>query len=304
MTGPHGRALEARLDERKVAEIVSQQFPEFDNCSVARLGGGWDNEMFVLNGRVVFRFPKRENGDAWLGRELQVAGAAEKALGGIVPHFAYIGRPSPAFACRFAGYPLLAGVPAGSPGVPLGMLAADVARALGALHALDGAALPATPDNWESEPADLRRTELMALAAEVRSHLRGELLAQAEPYLEGHVPAPQGGVRRLAHNDICARHLLVDATSGRLTGMIDWGDAMATDPVVDFAGLITVSGWAFVREVVAAYPQDLGSNFVERLVWTTRTCALQWLGEAARSSRDEIPQCLGWVARAFAPYEG
>lgn len=58
--------------------------------------------------------------------------------------------------------------------------------------------------------------------------------------------------RVLIHGDIAPRNLLADSLSGRLTGVIDWGDAAWADPAVDFAKLPL----ARLLDVLTGYLED------------------------------------------------
>ena len=129
----------------------------------------------------------------------------------------------------------------------------------------------------------------------------------AVPYLSGDVrpPANPGpSTHRLCHNDISAEHLIVDPRSGRIVGLLDWTDAMVTDPVVDFVGLITVGHYGFISDVATAYVsrggQVIDASFWERLVWWCRTLTLTWLGEALEEHPSEADRHIQWVERAFA----
>jgi aminoglycoside 2''-phosphotransferase len=102
------------------------------------------------------------------------------------------------------------------------------------------------------------------------------------------------------HNDLCAEHVLVDAATGELTGVVDFGDALVGDPVVDFVGLVTVGPIAWVREVVAAYGLDLDASFWPRFEWLVRTKTLTWLGEAAEEEGTPgAARHARYVIRAF-----
>jgi Ser/Thr protein kinase RdoA (MazF antagonist) len=90
---------------------------------------------------------------------------------------------------------------------------------------------------WDHEPWAELRTELAAAAGRIGPLLDPDLRSRAEPYLAGLVTEPdQDGRRRFIHNDICPDHLIVDPGTGRLTGLIDFTDAMVGEPVLDFAG--------------------------------------------------------------------
>jgi aminoglycoside phosphotransferase (APT) family kinase protein len=70
----------------------------------------------------------------------------------------------------------------------------------------------------------------LAAAAE-HSSLPPHLIAQIDHYLARLGP-PQ---RVFVHGDLMSRHVFVD--DGRLTGIIDWGDAMVTDRHYELAKL-------------------------------------------------------------------
>jgi len=79
---------------------------------------------------------------------------------------------------------------------------------------------------------------------------------------------PEEPVPVLIHGDIAPRNLLADPETGRLTGLVDWGDAALADPAMDFAKLpLTV--------LPAALEGYLGQD--------------DWSGAGLRS----------WLARAF-----
>jgi hypothetical protein len=92
----------------------------------------------------------------------------------------------------------------------------------------------------------------------------------------------------------------VDARTGRLSGLIDFADAMIGEAVLDFAGLIGVGGYPFIRQVAASYDLPRGERFDAKLEWLCRTLTLTWLAEAATSDPDDVPKHLSWVGAAFA----
>jgi hygromycin-B 7''-O-kinase len=71
--------------------------------------------------------------------------------------------------------------------------------------------------------SDADRPALNVAAAATHSSLPPHLVDQVDDYLEGLGPFD----RVFVHGDLVANHAYVD--DGRLTGIIDWGDAMVTD---------------------------------------------------------------------------
>jgi phosphotransferase family enzyme len=134
----------------------------------------------------------------------------------------------------------------------------------------------------------------------VRPLLAPALRDRAAPYLSGTVPPPAPDKPgRLIHNDICPDHLIVDPATGRLTGLIDFTDAVVGPPVLDFVGLIGLGGYAFIGQVAAHYDLPTPAGFGDQLRWLARTLTLRWLAEAAADSPADIPRHQGWVAAAF-----
>jgi len=56
----------------------------------------------------------------------------------------------------------------------------------------------------------------------------------------------------LAHSDLWYKHIYHDPSTGRLSGIIDWGDIEITDPAKDFYGF-WVYGESFLDEVLSHY---------------------------------------------------
>jgi aminoglycoside phosphotransferase (APT) family kinase protein len=303
------RSSDRALDAQRVARVVSAQFPELRGSASRRLGSGWDHELFVLgDDECVFRFPKRAERVPWLLRELEIVGRVAPVLGGVVPRFDYLGAPSEEFPYPFVGYRFVRGVEADGPLISRPVIAEEIGTLLAKLHGIDPAGVPPTPVGREDEDSvGTGILRLLTVAALVGERLADPARRLAAPYLSGDIRAPATpgpATHRLCHNDMSAEHLIVDPRSGRIVGLIDWTDAMVTDPVVDFVGLITVGHYGFISDVAAAYAsrggQLIDASFWERLVWWCRTLTLTWLGEALEEHPSEVGRHIEWVERAFA----
>jgi len=131
-------------------------------------------------------------------------------------------------------------------------------------------------DSWQEfiasivdEIDELVRVDLMTVesAAAVRRHA-----AQ----IEASPLAGESGV--LLHGDLKRDHLL--AVDGRLTGIIDWGDASAGDPAWELARA-SMMGPADFDPLIHAYPgadSDVVKRIllVYRLLWNTRALAYEY----------------------------
>ncbi len=85
------------------------------------------------------------------------------------------------------------------------------------------------------------------------------------PYLRGEVQMPLPPERvTLCHADVKGEHLMVKADGSRLIGVIDWNDAFANDPAVDFGGILIWLGPAFVRLTLEHYEPPQPPEFFDR----------------------------------------
>ncbi|HET9894188.1 MAG TPA: aminoglycoside phosphotransferase family protein [Streptosporangiaceae bacterium] len=283
------------LDEQIVACLVEAQFPGLAGLLVSRFGAGWDHELFRVGGQWILRFPQRAERVPWLLREIEILRVAAERIGPKAPRFELIGEPSEVYPYPFVGYRMLPG--AGADQVPVrAELAGEIGRLLAALHRVDPRRIPPAPERWGDE----RCAQLPEVAPAARSALGPQLRVLAEPYLSGLEAEPdRAAPMRFIHNDICPDHLIVDAATGELTGLIDFTDAMVGDPVLDFAGLIGVGGYDFIARVADFYDLALGDGFWPRLRWLARMLTLLWLAEAVTNDPGAVPMHLAWVGRAF-----
>lgn len=289
------------LDVGVVRRLISEQFPELSGLEVRRFGAGWDHELFSVGPEWILRFPQRAERVPWLVREIEIMRAVGEALGALVPRFELLGEPSAVFPWPFVGYRRVAGVAVDqNAALDLPGLAQDLGSVLSRLHRIDAERMPATPAGWTWPRWGELRAELTGVAGAVRPLLGPGLLARAEPYLAGRVPEPeQDGPRRFIHNDICPDHIITGPRTGRLTGLIDFTDAMAGEPVLDFVGLIAIGGYEFIAQVMDRYDLGLERGFTGKLEWLARTLTLRWLAEAAHAAEDDVGKLRSWVAQAF-----
>jgi aminoglycoside phosphotransferase (APT) family kinase protein/isopentenyldiphosphate isomerase len=63
------------------------------------------------------------------------------------------------------------------------------------------------------------------------------------------------GAQALCHGDLVPEHVL--ARDGRLSGVIDWGDARVTDPAVDLAWALNATSAAFAEAVASEVDHDM-----------------------------------------------
>jgi aminoglycoside phosphotransferase (APT) family kinase protein len=229
------------VTEAHAAELIAGQFPPLRGAPVEALATGWDNTVFLVGGRWVFRFPRRAVALGGLRREVDVLPRLASRLPLPIPLPEFLGVPSGSYPWPFWGARLIAGrelAEADLADTGRAAAAAQAGEFLRALHHPDlaaaaGPGLPVDP----MKRADPGVRVPMARARLARLERDG--VWPADPAVIGFLAdaaaiGPPPGPPVLVQGDLHIRHLLVDA-SGRACGVIDWGDVCLADPAVDLS---------------------------------------------------------------------
>jgi aminoglycoside phosphotransferase (APT) family kinase protein len=121
-----------------------------------------------------------------------------------------------------------------------------------ALHAIPVSNIPPYQHNWLTDERP-RTIERLRVAGTLPPHL----IEQVDDYLTE--PSPD---RCLTHGDLTEDHLFID--HNRLVGIIDWGDAQATDPYYELGPLYLgafAGNKAVLRAYLAGYQWPMGNDF-------------------------------------------
>jgi len=306
MTGPIGfyepPPTDRELTPGIVRDVVREQFPELAVATVERMGDGWEHETYLVDDHVVFRFPRQAGGDDFEWEE-RLHTLVSSVIGDIVgvPRITRWGRPSAQFPYGFAGHELIPGVAANDPSVRLNpALAGDMGRVLARLHGIPADVAAAAG----ADTAELYKADLVAGLQQVRrwvNELPEIRRHAADPctWLDRapRAPDPYRGPPRFIHDDFQMEHVLVNPTTGRLSGIIDWGGGLG-DPARDFNYVLLHGGWSFFQRAVDAYDLPLDAEFQERTLFSARLGALGWLADVIKRGGNPSRE-LAIVHRAF-----
>ena len=229
------------IDAARATSLVRAHVAGLDVKSLEPFGNGWDNTAFLVNGAIVFRFPRRKEFAHLIEREAAVLPFIADALPLAISAPRYLGAPSADYPYVFAGYPLIAGRTACAQ--PLSdaqrsALAVPLARFLRALHGLETAPV-AKLGIPEDELGRLDHAKLLprsrarlATIREAGIEAGGDVFGD---WLEAHPPrtVPREAIR-LVHGDLYPRHVILNEQM-LPAGVIDWGDVHLGDPALDLA---------------------------------------------------------------------
>lgn len=198
------------LGESIALHAVREQLPALGCRRATHLGSGWGADVYRLDDRLVARFPRTEEAARWVDFDQAVLGLVTASLVSAfaVPALVARGKAGSYFPYDFLICEFVPGVEADRLTAPAAeALAADLGRALSRIHAV---------------PVDDARTAGLREVDWDDSGYAGPL--------------------RFVHGDFRHGNILVDPATGRLTGVIDWGNAAVGDPALDFMALCCGAG--------------------------------------------------------------
>lgn len=301
-------AADVELSEPGAANLIASQFPELTPASITTLSDGVDTKTFELDGRTIFRFPKRAASAVTLEAELELLPLVAARLPVAVPEIAWVGRASSAFPFSFVGYPKLPGVTARTlrrRGLDVAALGHVLGPLLTALHTTPAADARAAGVGVHSPVRDLVELRARARAALTlgRRDLPDDLAERLPRFLDGETPVPAAhdGPLAVVHNALFSEHLLVDPSAPRVTGLVAWGDAGLGDPAADLAGLWAWLGAPLVDAVLARYDAPLDAHARARARFIGTCLGVLELAHGLRAEqRDRVAAAIHTLGIAAA----
>ena len=97
------------LSAEGAARRIETLVPGLAPARLERIGTGWDNDAYLVNGEWVFRFPRRELGARTMAREIEFLPPLVPHLPLAVPRHEHVGAPDAEYPYPFAGYRQLPG---------------------------------------------------------------------------------------------------------------------------------------------------------------------------------------------------
>jgi aminoglycoside phosphotransferase (APT) family kinase protein len=220
------------LDADRALAAVREQLPKLECARAEYLASGWATDAYRLGDDLVARFPRTVEAAAWVDFDEAVLRLVAAHLGPViaVPTVAGRGRPGAHFPYDFLVCAIIRGESDDECTLPMSEqcaeeLAGDLGRALAHIHAV---------------PLEA------AHAAGVRPF----------PWADSRYAGPQC----FLHGDFRGGNILLVPGTGRLAGVIDWGNCAIGDPALDFAALVLWRGWPFMQRALAAYGRPVDAS--------------------------------------------
>jgi aminoglycoside phosphotransferase (APT) family kinase protein len=226
------------VSKQLAKELIINQFPGLKIESLHELGEGFDNTVFQLNQKYVFRFPRRDVAVELLKIENKLLPYIAQDLPLAIPDPVFFGQPSDLYPYLFTGYKLVAG---GVPGkvsvqsrISSAKLLGEFLKTLHSIPITQAKALGVEPDMMNRMDLNKRIPMFEARLEELASLGFEEEARKAKSCLTGLNQSSLPKLNALVHGDIHIRNVIVNS-EGVLSGIIDWGDVHIGDPAIDIS---------------------------------------------------------------------
>lgn len=243
------------------AKTIVAKYPDLQGAEVRLVEQeGQFNDALLVNGDLIFRFPRHTEGVDMMRREVAFLRGIRSRTTMPVPDPIYNNLETDKPGELFMGYPLLAGDPLWRPAVfaqtnksVLDRWAGHLAGFLRELHAIPAADLPGEwpisdgLDEWKVMYGEMRESLFPLMRPDAQQEVSDHFEAYLDdPALHEYPPAPR-------HGDFGSGNILYDPQSMDISGIIDFGFAAVGDPAIDIAAVSTLGDALFGR-FTATYP--------------------------------------------------
>ena len=241
---------EYELDEKTVTEALLED-TDLELETVSYLGEGWDFFNWLINGKWVFRFPKRHSDIDTLVQEKRILEALDIPL--THPVFEYwVGRPKH-FHKPYAGYRFIVGeelIRYDEYDIDKKSLGQALGETLAQLHSQE-----LTPKRVPVDPFMLWKPELNELLADTLPELKAVEREVVQESYKRYEPRQRPHGQVTTHNDLSSNHILVNDQK-QVCAIIDWADTATANRYVDFSGLWMWGGNEALVHTLDHYPVE------------------------------------------------
>ncbi|WP_214108998.1 phosphotransferase family protein [Acrocarpospora catenulata] len=282
----------------QILRLVARHLPGYEIRTITGLGGGLDNIAYELNGEMVVR--QRRDDDPASRSE---ATRREAALLAVVSELSPLPVPRPIFVDEDEGVLAYAKVP----GLPLNLnpvpepaqLAAPLGAFLNRLHTAPAERVAALVPRDAYSLEELRE-EAERDYRDIVPHIPVPSRRHVEDFLARTAPR-EPDTLTFCHNDLGSEHILVNAETSTITGVIDWSDAAIADPAHDLALIFRDLGPEIFDLTLAHYEGPFDVTAHERALFYARCALLEDIAYGLRTGGRQYSDAgLAHLDRTFS----
>lgn len=224
------------MNKQHYLQQIKNNFPQLKFSKSRLITSGFDDDVIILDEKIVFSFPKQKLDCAEkFQKELNVLPLLNKVVTLPIPNFIYIPKDK-----SFAGYKYIAGIPLTNKILKTlspqkkEICAKQIALFLSQLHSFptSKAKKNGVTQAWVEQDA---RDHYTKRAQVVFRHLDYDFTSLKN--LLATYPLKPTKKLSLTHQDLTSDHILFNSKTRKINGIIDFGDLEIADPAIDLSKL-------------------------------------------------------------------
>lgn len=263
---------QAESYEQRIREI----FPELEIRSLVSNDEGLTNDVVVINGELVFRFPKNDYAVDCLKNEVRILKLLENRLSLDIPAALYESEKAMCYR-KISGAPLRRDI--------LLKLETDAQRSIAnqlatfhkELHGVEVKELP----NPKTSVAVLFREDWTEAYRRIEEKVFPLLQRHTREWAKDHFESFLADDSnfdyepKLIHADLMPYHVLFDEQQKQINGIIDFGCAGLGDPAIDIGVVINQYGESFLEKFYRVYPE--AKLYLRRARFYAGAIEMRWI---------------------------
>jgi aminoglycoside 2''-phosphotransferase len=268
--------------DTKHIDRIKQVYPDLSIEDYQPIDIGQNNDVFIINESLVFRFPKYKKGIIRLKEETKILEYIKNVVSLPIPNLLYQSFEDLEVGKVFTGYKLIQGSPLWKESFAkienddlIQGLAAQLVAFLIDLHSISKEKAAVLLQLEENDPRE-EMSELFykiqnKLSPFIRKDAQKEIADSFETFLNSEMSLNLKTT--LIHGDFGASNIIWDPNTSEISGIIDFGGSGLGDPAYDFAGILSSYGEDFFNRCINLYPN--GTEISKRVKFYKSTFALQ-----------------------------
>lgn len=268
--------------------------------NVSQSGEGGEHLAWVINDALVLRVPATKSSDtSALERErrlwttLRESQTSTDSFKGLLPVCIQVGQLGSQPPVAFGLYEKLPGTSAeASPNAVNDKTEEDLARLLVSLKQTPFLPIAALGfQEAEQDDVDKEREDALVAWQRLQDKKQFDYPDTDMHAVLSYTPSGEQATSVVQHADLKGEHIFIDASTGHVTGIIDWSDTQIGHPGTDIGGLAISVGAAMASRagIKAGYSDDV----VRRGIVLARCQAIALLDETLNVGTD----CPEWLLR-------
>ncbi len=231
---------------------------------------GDDHVVVILDGKIVFRFPRTTIYRKSFSGELKLLDAFKDKTPIAVPDYTYLSKGK-----NFGGYKLIKGKEltearfTNLTDVEKKKFISDIAKFLTVLHGLNKKVLPASRahEPWSMDNLlQYKNRYWQERRKKIASFVEEETLKQIDAFYDAFICVCRRSQScTVIHGDLSGDHRLLDIKQRKLSGIIDFADAAIGDPAHDFSFF-----WSYGDDIAKSVYKKYGRHKDKELLNRSR----------------------------------